>query len=91
MPMLLTDATAPVTGTGVLMDGPSIVYCRGSLGGANVVIEVAPDNIGSKYGEDHRFFTTPDQKVIDAPGSYWVRAVIHSAKPGTNVSVEITQ
>ena len=93
MAALLTNATSNTTGTGVAMTGPCTVYVRGTLAGAEVVVQIADEDVSASYVApdksmlaEHRFAGT-GAITLNAQGAYFVRALLGNVSSSTSVSV----
>ena len=97
MATLLNAVTSNTTGTGSAMTGPCTVYVRGTLAGAEVVIQVADENVSASYVppdksiiSEHRF-SGPGAVTLNAVGAYFVRALLGNASDSTSVTVVALQ
>jgi hypothetical protein len=90
---LLTDETADTVGTGASHSGACTVYVYGTWDGANVTIQVSPDDTNyvnaDLFGADT--FRGNGAVGIDGKGTYYVRAVLTDAGSSTSISAETTQ
>jgi hypothetical protein len=87
---LLTNSKANGYSAEQLMQGPSTVFVRGNLVGANVAIEVRSTTALSEWDEVGRALT-PDTIVVDQEGPYYVRAGQFNSHVNSSVTVEVEQ
>ena len=98
MAALRTNQTTNTTGTGASHSGPCTVFVRGVLGGANVQIQVADEDVSASYVNadvvsvpNASEFRATGAVSLNCFGTYFVRAILSKAGSSTSVSVVTTQ
>ena len=92
MATLLNNVTTNTVGTGASQTGPCTVFVRGVFDGATVDIQVADQDVNASYvradsvsSPNPSSLRNPGCTIINATGTYFVRAAVNGA--GTNTSI----
>lgn len=96
--ILTAQTTNNPTATGVSHTGPATVFVRGTFGGANVVIQVADENVAASFVKADNVAPLKSPRLdgpgcvnIEGKGTYFIRAVVANAGSTTSITAVSTQ